>query len=448
MQRAAAGEVGEVPFRGEMEAAFGVNLGGVAAYAGADGLGAPAAAEGSTIAFSDPAPSRKMVAHEVAHVLQAGNHGAGDAESEADRAGMRVADGGKAGPMRSGAGGVHHWEPGDAHDDGSRHWARMAGAATESLDGILTDVEDEVTDAAREEIPGIVGPLAARLHPQLAHMEGVLGHVNTLVETGEHVHDAMELIAAVRTFDAAFRSSGSGAPTAIRESGAALAGLCDSAGALLDLLPDELGFLKIPVMTMLRVAGRMGRVGANVFADYFDRLNGIAYEGRASARGIGAPLYDTQQLHRFAMELGPRFISDIADTEERASVQSSMVADAGALVQKMQDKVEPGFFADYLGGEDPFYEGTEQVEALAVLIDVKADLLAKAGECSGEIVMANRFRVLTSGATAALDDPCQYGAMLAILNRRVGSAHHVAGHLLNRGTVGGLASPTDIGYRL
>lgn len=151
---------------------------------------------------------------------------------------------------------------------------------------------------------------------------------------------------------------------------------------------------------------------------------------------------------QFAMHLGARFISDIGDTEMAEAAQGSMVADADALILKMREKVEPGMFADYLGGEDPFYEGAAQTEALAVLDEVQANLHAKASECSHELYMANRFRVLATGASAAMDDIRHYEAMLAILNRGVGSVQHVTGHLLNRGTVAGLATPAHLGYRV
>lgn len=449
MQRAAEGAPSEVPFLSEMESAFGVDFGGVTAYLGAEGLGAPAAAEGETIAFAERNPSKTMVAHELAHVVQGRQGGSGEAEGAADLAGLRAGSGAKVGAVTGGGEGVHHWEPGDAHDAESRHWSRMADAAAESMDGILEDIEDEVTGAAREELPGLVGPLAARLHPQLGRVEGVLTHVNTLVETGEHVHHAIELVEAVRAFDSAFSGAGSGAPHAIREAGGRLASLCDAAGALLDLLPDELAFLKLPVMTMLRVAGRMGRVGANVFADYFDRINAVAYlDSRTTHRGTGSGSYDPSLLHRFAMALGPKFISDITDTESSAAAEASLVADSTALVQKLRDRVDPSWFADYLGGEDPAYEGAAQAEALEVLAEVEANLRTSAARCSHEIMAANRFRILATGATEAINDRGQADGMLAILNRGHGSIPHTAGHLLNRGTQAGVASPTDVGYRI
>jgi len=96
-----------VPYRSEMERAFGrdfssvrTQLGGRAARTGLALLGASAAARGSTMVFADKAPSRRLVAHELSHVVQDANRGVGrtlalltheaDAERQADAAAADV----------------------------------------------------------------------------------------------------------------------------------------------------------------------------------------------------------------------------------------------------------------------------------------------------------------------------------------------------------------------
>ena len=108
---ATSGGGGEVPYRAEMESAFGRDLGHVRAHTGADGLdglGAEGAALGQTIAFSSANPSRELVAHELTHTMQggAGSAVAGSgmktttptdaAEHEAANVGAIVGAGGKA----------------------------------------------------------------------------------------------------------------------------------------------------------------------------------------------------------------------------------------------------------------------------------------------------------------------------------------------------------------
>lgn len=94
-----------VPYRAEMENALGVSLEGVRAHTGGEArtaaarLGAYGYATGNHVAFDTPTPSRRLVAHEVTHVLQQRRgvhlHGGigrrNDAyEAEADRAGELV----------------------------------------------------------------------------------------------------------------------------------------------------------------------------------------------------------------------------------------------------------------------------------------------------------------------------------------------------------------------
>jgi len=114
--------VEEVPFRAEMEHSFGRSFADVRAYRGpnaraaATALGARAYTRGMQIAFGEDSPSKEVVAHELTHVVQAGEadggvraksavSSAGDAhEREADRVGGLVASGQPSGPVAETAG--------------------------------------------------------------------------------------------------------------------------------------------------------------------------------------------------------------------------------------------------------------------------------------------------------------------------------------------------------
>lgn len=112
-EHATSGSASALPYRGQLESAFGVDLGGVRAHLGGSeanqglsDLGAHAAAHGSSVAFRDASPSLGLVAHETAHVIQQGAGGGGvqrkatgvsavgdDAESRADAAAAAVVAG-------------------------------------------------------------------------------------------------------------------------------------------------------------------------------------------------------------------------------------------------------------------------------------------------------------------------------------------------------------------
>lgn len=87
MDEAASGASTGVPFRREMEAAFGEDFGGVRAFLGRShpmaAMGANAAARGDDIAFGAEAPGRELVAHELTHVVQARHSGAGAVQASA-----------------------------------------------------------------------------------------------------------------------------------------------------------------------------------------------------------------------------------------------------------------------------------------------------------------------------------------------------------------------------
>jgi hypothetical protein len=131
---------GEVPFRGEMEQAFGQDFSSVRTHFGRRvelaALGAHAATDGERVAFADTAPDRRTVAHELAHVAQRRNAGGGGvrarsvsapgdaAEQEAEQAAEQVA-GGRQAEVRAAPGAALHrqemaCEPAEAGWEGRR----------------------------------------------------------------------------------------------------------------------------------------------------------------------------------------------------------------------------------------------------------------------------------------------------------------------------------------
>jgi Domain of unknown function (DUF4157) len=71
----------EVPFRAEMEGAFGRDFSHVQSFTGQGeamgAIGARAAAQGNQVAFASDSPDRKVVAHELTHVVQQTQAGGG-----------------------------------------------------------------------------------------------------------------------------------------------------------------------------------------------------------------------------------------------------------------------------------------------------------------------------------------------------------------------------------
>jgi hypothetical protein len=113
-----------IPYQQDMESAFGQDFSGVKAHFGQEGpmsaIGARAAASGERVVFGENNPDRRVVAHELAHVVQQRNVGArgvqgftglsrpGDAsEREADAVAERVASGGRAGALSAVGTGLH-----------------------------------------------------------------------------------------------------------------------------------------------------------------------------------------------------------------------------------------------------------------------------------------------------------------------------------------------------
>ena len=76
MAQSGFSSAGTLPHRVALEAGFGVDLSDVRAHTGtsavqaSQAIGAEAYTMGADIAFAHPAPSKELVAHEVAHVIQ------------------------------------------------------------------------------------------------------------------------------------------------------------------------------------------------------------------------------------------------------------------------------------------------------------------------------------------------------------------------------------------
>lgn len=124
---ALAGASGSLPYRVEMEAQFGRSFGDVRvadsdqarqslASVGADGV-----SRDKSVAFREPSPSRKAVAHELTHVAQAelgGGASRGHAEQEAFRVEGQLGRGGPVGVSSGvGAGIAHFRDPDDSLAD-------------------------------------------------------------------------------------------------------------------------------------------------------------------------------------------------------------------------------------------------------------------------------------------------------------------------------------------
>jgi hypothetical protein len=115
-QQGQEGAAGALPYRSQLEEAFGADLSFVRAQLGMEGpcvaLGARAFAEGDVVVFREERPALQTVAHEVAHVLQQqGGPGptlsASGAETDAEQAAAQVARGQTAQISGSASAGVY-----------------------------------------------------------------------------------------------------------------------------------------------------------------------------------------------------------------------------------------------------------------------------------------------------------------------------------------------------
>ncbi|MBW2254446.1 MAG: DUF4157 domain-containing protein [Deltaproteobacteria bacterium] len=144
--QATQGGGSEIPYKAEMEAAFGEDLSGVESHVGEGdslgAMGADAAASGNQIAFSSANPDKEQVAHELTHVFQGGEgvHADGEVSSpsdasevEARHVGAQVAAGGQAGNIGASGAGIQL--------DGDAITVKRASANQKLNEFILATVE-------------------------------------------------------------------------------------------------------------------------------------------------------------------------------------------------------------------------------------------------------------------------------------------------------------------
>ena len=150
--RATAGGASEIPYRAEMERSFGQDFGGVQAFLGrTDAVGelrAEAAARGEQVAFASASPGRELVAHELAHVVQARHHGGGPvqgkgvvstsgdaAEREADDVAARVVRGEQVTVGAAPTAAISRYEGQVAHESGGTGNANFTTPIAQATDG-------------------------------------------------------------------------------------------------------------------------------------------------------------------------------------------------------------------------------------------------------------------------------------------------------------------------
>ena len=179
-QLATSGPPRPVPYQQEMEAAFGASFSHVEAYvgdpkaqAGLADLGARGAAFRAQIAFAEENPKKELVAHELTHVVQAGeacqlsakvSQASDQSEVEARRVAAQVAAGQPAG-LVSAAGDVIHRDPPTDPDLTTDQQALLIGLAGRQLNRAFTAftgacgrVSDSVRERARHdaEVAGLI----------------------------------------------------------------------------------------------------------------------------------------------------------------------------------------------------------------------------------------------------------------------------------------------------
>ncbi|MCK6506501.1 DUF4157 domain-containing protein [Myxococcota bacterium] len=173
------GSPSSLPYREQVEALLGVDLGGVQAFLGQqDELarrGADAAASGDVIAFADTSPTLEQVVHEVVHLVQELEHGPaapgtqsrpGDAsERESRRLG---------GQARAGRPGVVREKPaGAVQRDESDQWQEARRRALEIKDALLDHWDEDEQKALRQ----IRGQSTLMLREIRAQYLDLTGHV-------------------------------------------------------------------------------------------------------------------------------------------------------------------------------------------------------------------------------------------------------------------------------
>lgn len=209
-----------VPFRHEMEQAFGTSFASVAAHLGERGVlapfGARAAAWSETVAFADPAPDRGVVAHELAHVAQmrrAGDGAPGRAVGSghpAEREAAQIAAAVSAGAAHVRATAI----PGGAvaFDRGSSptQESKLTGLI-EELKGRVAALESVVlTEEGRAETVRIVKGLLAQIDASHAVLSStqqpVIDHARELVAPAQPAMDPAVIDQARETLVALLKS--------------------------------------------------------------------------------------------------------------------------------------------------------------------------------------------------------------------------------------------------
>lgn len=230
-EHATGGSKGSVPHLGMMEQAFGRSFAGVDAYVGGDransglaAMGARGAARGNTVAFASASPSPKLVAHELAHVVQgngavhASSVVAPDgcaAEVEADAVSERVAAGLPAGPIGAQGGGAGIYldrVPSETNLDGTERKeidgtnapvggsSVVPGVEKTSSAGEGTEVVVETTTQSEtgDEVSVVTDTLDANVLGTAKNLAGDLDSDATLIDE----HDIPQLEEACREYEA------------------------------------------------------------------------------------------------------------------------------------------------------------------------------------------------------------------------------------------------------
>lgn len=184
-----AGSTAALPYRAEMEVAFGEDFSGVEVQAGRrdalSEIGARAATSAERIAFASASPDRDTVAHELAHVVQHRRHGGGSggisrrgdaSEREAEQVAAAVTAGGPAPAVQHPAvtGGSRDAEPSSAEAAPAMEVRASEPAAPAECEPPVTAEREPATpDAMASEPAAPADPAATPSTPESAPREGV-----------------------------------------------------------------------------------------------------------------------------------------------------------------------------------------------------------------------------------------------------------------------------------
>lgn len=264
LQRLSGG--GPLPFRDQLEQAFGVDLGGISVVTGPEAqaacasIGANAYAMGEQIVCAEGSPSLETLAHEVAHIQQQGEvcatGGVGEAsaapEHEAEAAARQVASGGTVGPLTKDSGGKVRREVGALQEIwwGVTHWDEVQ----EGHRRLDEQAEEREAESRLRLLAGLAGDmgsdLLAEAHDVTEHEVGFqrLPRSLRMAATALTVHDhvetvsnLLEVLGGVDDADEAWR--------ALRENPTDLHArdrVCREMGDLLPAVGRLLGALPLP----------------------------------------------------------------------------------------------------------------------------------------------------------------------------------------------------------